>query len=198
MKLRSPKTRYHLTVRPGARILEVGGEKKSHPQANVVADVFSMYRKNDDPIFEMWNHQELVLASEDELPFDEDAFDYVICCQVLEHLDNPVPLLYEMSRVAKKGYVEVPSLVNEYMAPNPKHKWVCMEIDHKMVLMEKAQIGMDNPIRHFGSLFTTVLNEDSLAFKTFVRANQDIFSVRHEWEADIDFEINPGWLLQTF
>lgn len=38
-----------------------------------------------------------------QLPFDDETFDSVILCFVLEHLDNPLKALSELKRVLKKG-----------------------------------------------------------------------------------------------
>ncbi|MEM6295372.1 MAG: class I SAM-dependent methyltransferase [Myxococcota bacterium] len=35
------------------------------------------------------------------LPYPDDAFDLVVCCEVLEHLDDPAAGLKEVARVAK-------------------------------------------------------------------------------------------------
>lgn len=35
------------------------------------------------------------------LPYEDDAFDLVVCCEVLEHLERPADGLREVSRVAK-------------------------------------------------------------------------------------------------
>lgn len=43
-------------------------------------------------------------ASVYSLPWDDDAFDLVLCCEVLEHLSDPARGLAELSRVAR-GYV---------------------------------------------------------------------------------------------
>lgn len=40
-------------------------------------------------------------ASIYELPYPDDAFDLVVCCEVLEHLDEPEKGLAEVVRVAK-------------------------------------------------------------------------------------------------
>jgi ubiquinone/menaquinone biosynthesis C-methylase UbiE len=39
----------------------------------------------------------------EDLPFPEDSFDYILSLQVLEHVENPMPLLKEMYRVLKPG-----------------------------------------------------------------------------------------------
>jgi len=40
-------------------------------------------------------------ASVYELPYDDDAFDLVVCCEVLEHLEHPDRGLREVVRVAR-------------------------------------------------------------------------------------------------
>ena len=50
---------------------------------------------------------------EDELPFQEETFDIVICNDVLEHLENPAVALKNIKRVLKKGgilYINTPNL----------------------------------------------------------------------------------------
>jgi ubiquinone/menaquinone biosynthesis C-methylase UbiE len=48
-----------------------------------------------DPIIEVRR------ASAYELPYDDDAFDLVVCCEVLEHLERPADALKELARVAR-------------------------------------------------------------------------------------------------
>jgi len=49
-----------------------------------------------------------------DIPFEDQEFDLIICCQVLEHLNfNPVPVVAEMNRILKQGgllYLAVPNL----------------------------------------------------------------------------------------
>jgi ubiquinone/menaquinone biosynthesis C-methylase UbiE len=37
-----------------------------------------------------------------EIPFKDNSFDLVICCEVLEHLDDPKKALSELARVSKQ------------------------------------------------------------------------------------------------
>ena len=49
----------------------------------------------------------------DKLPYEDNEFDFVYARHVIEDLYNPFNLLKEMSRVAKKGYIETPSPLAE-------------------------------------------------------------------------------------
>ncbi len=46
---------------------------------------------------------EFVNASAYELPFEENTFDIVVSCEVIEHLQEPERMLEEISRVLKSG-----------------------------------------------------------------------------------------------
>jgi ubiquinone/menaquinone biosynthesis C-methylase UbiE len=44
-------------------------------------------------------------ASAYELPFEDRSFDLVVCCEVLEHLDDPVRGVAEVARVARRAAI---------------------------------------------------------------------------------------------
>jgi len=46
-------------------------------------------------------HVNAQVASALDLPFDDDAFDVVICLEVLEHLEDPAAAVRELSRVSR-------------------------------------------------------------------------------------------------
>ncbi len=52
------------------------------------------------------------LANE-RLPYEDKEFDFVFARHILEDMYNPFPLIAEMSRVGKAGYIECPSPIAE-------------------------------------------------------------------------------------
>lgn len=67
------------------------------PERFVMSDLdVSRIDPGIDPVLEV---QE---ASVYDLPWDDSTFDLVICCEVLEHLDDPERGLREVSRVASR------------------------------------------------------------------------------------------------
>lgn len=57
------------------------------------------------------------LGSGESLPFSNDSFDFINCCEVIEHVSHPDQVLEEMHRVLKlggKAYVSVPSRFGFY------------------------------------------------------------------------------------
>ena len=57
-----------------------------------------------------------VRLQDSRLPFDDESFDVVIMCEVLEHLNfNPLPLLKEINRILAPGgifYLSLPNYAN--------------------------------------------------------------------------------------
>ncbi len=60
-------------------------------------------------------------------PFKEKEFDFIICSHVLEHLDDPVRVCAELSRISKAGYIEVPNYCIDLFIRNNDiiHTWLC-------------------------------------------------------------------------
>jgi len=190
MKHCNPKSRYHLNIKKTEYVLEVGGGHNPHYRSNVIVDKFinSNYHRHAD--IKVLSHQQFIQADGEALPFDDKSFDFVICNQVLEHTENPEQFLKEQMRVAKRGYLEVPSLIGEYLFPKESHKWLILEIDNKLVLMDKQKFWFKSNL-DFGFLFLTWLQKTSIGYKIMMDTKPNFMTVRYEWHDDIDFVVNP-------
>ncbi len=192
MKIRNPRSRHHLKIKKSWKVLEIGGGHNPHPRANVVVDKYidnNAHRGGDLKVYE---HQKFMQADAENLPFDDNEFDYVICCHVLEHAENPEKFVKEMSRVAKRGYLEVPSLIGEYLVPKYSHEWCTVEIEGQVVLKSKADIDFPKEGLNFGDLFLYYLNSKSLPFKMFLKTTPSILTVNYEWENEVPLLVNSN------
>jgi SAM-dependent methyltransferase len=63
------------------------------------------------------------------MPFRDQAFDYVICSNVLEHVIDPVAVAREISRVGRAGYIEVPEAASAKIVDFPSHLWWCRLVE---------------------------------------------------------------------
>lgn len=66
------------------------------------------------------NNAELIRGLGEELPFDSNSIDYVICTEVLEHVLDPKILLIELKRVIKENGRIITSIPNEKLINNIK------------------------------------------------------------------------------
>ena len=190
MKIRNPKSRSDLKIGKNDNVLEVGGGHNPHPRSNVIVDKFidSNYHRSGD--IKVRRNQKFMQADGENLPFKDKEFDYVISNQVLEHVDNPAKFLDEQMRVAKRGYLEAPCLFGEYLFPKESHRWLILEIDRKIVMVEKK-----NVFRHaafdISDVFLHYLPGISISYKMLKRNNPRLFNVAIEWDDKFEYIIEP-------
>jgi hypothetical protein len=72
------------------------------------------------------------ICASEPWPYEDDAFDFAVCVTTLEDVRDPLRVCHELSRVAKAGYVEVPTTEWElaWWVQGPwvgyqHHRWLC-------------------------------------------------------------------------
>jgi hypothetical protein len=77
-------------------------------------------------------------------PWPDGFFDFAVCVTTLEDIRDPVAVCAELSRVARAGYIEVPTLWAELLHcwEGPylgfeHHRWLCEMEDGGLVFMHK-------------------------------------------------------------
>jgi SAM-dependent methyltransferase len=190
MKIRSPFDRSDLRIKKKDKVLEIGSGHNPSFRSNVIVEKFveSNYHRCGD--VNIYAHQRFINADGEKLPFKDKEFDYVICNQVLEHVDDPIAFVNEQSRVAKRGYIETPSLLGEYLFPKKSHKWVILDIDNQLVMFEKSKMP-GNYQNNYGELFLNYLPYQSLVYKLLWLTEGDLMINRYEWVDSIDVIVNP-------
>lgn len=111
---------------PDATVLDVGGWACPFNRAQWILDAQpyetrGFYRTfggppsqgGDDEWFtrETWIQRDI--CDHTPWPFSDKQFDFAICSHTLEDLRDPIWVCQELVRVAKAGYIEVPSRVHE-------------------------------------------------------------------------------------
>jgi hypothetical protein len=102
-----------------ALVLDVGGWGKPYARADWVIDlmpyetrgIYGERAEGERFSAETWVERDI--CSRDPWPFTNDQFDFAICSHTLEDVRDPVWVCSELQRVARAGYVEVPSRVEE-------------------------------------------------------------------------------------
>jgi glycosyltransferase involved in cell wall biosynthesis len=118
-----------LDIQPQERVLDIGGGDSPFVRANVVTDAFpdmNAHRSGRSACLkaEDGSDMEFVQCFAEELPFEDKAFDVAYCRMVLEHAIDPAAACREMMRVARRGFLETPSPLAEYLGGHPTHRWI--------------------------------------------------------------------------
>lgn len=190
MTRRTPKNRSDLNIKKSDKVLEVGGGHNPHPRSNMVVDKFLDTNYHRSGNIKVLDHQQFMQADGEALPFKDNEYDYVICCQVLEHVEHPEQFLAEQFRVAKKGFLEVPSLLGEYLFPRESHKWIMHELDGVLYLVDKEKLGFKVGM-DLTELTQMYLPKNSIGFKILERTHPNLITIRIEWEGDFKYVVNP-------
>ena len=86
-------------------ILDIGCGYNANKFAKVICDVQDLSNHYQDKKF--------IRLSENKLPFKDKEFDYVILSHVMEHVPNLLEFKDEIVRIAKAGYIELPTKLND-------------------------------------------------------------------------------------
>jgi ubiquinone/menaquinone biosynthesis C-methylase UbiE len=118
------------------------------------------------------NISKLVLASANDLPFRESAFNLVTCNMVVEHLEDPAKTFRELARVLSPGgelIIHTPNLLNYAVFLNH----TVMRVLPRKFVLRFIQLGENRK------------TED--IFPTFYRAN----TVRRLAQVGAEFDLSP-------
>lgn len=190
MIIRQPLGRDDLKIGRKARVLEIGSGHNPMYRSDVLIDKYTDDDSHRCGAIRIYPHQQFISAQGERLPFEDKAFDYVICNQVLEHAEDPAQFIAEITRVGCRGYIEVPSMPGELMFPKISHKWVILPLDGKLVFYEKSRMP-GNYRNDYGELFLNYLPYQSLPFKMLYFSEPNLMITSIEWENDLEILVNP-------
>ncbi len=140
------------SVGPDNVVLDIGAWGRPFTRADWVMDLMpyetrGLYgRDGPDPerfSAETWIRRDI--CDREPYPFDDKSVDFVICSHTLEDVRDPIWVCDEMVRIAKAGYVEIPSRLEEqsYGFQGPWAGW-----GHHRWLIEKQGDRLDFVFKH--------------------------------------------------
>jgi hypothetical protein len=103
-----------------ALVLDVGAGASPFPRADWVLDLVPWQGRGlygyDDHGPERFGADTWVIhdvCAREPFPFADKQFDFVVCSHTLEDVRDPIWVCGELSRIAKAGYIETPSRLEE-------------------------------------------------------------------------------------
>lgn len=168
-------------------VLDIGSGDKPFWRADVIVDKYLSddgQRHSGSMLYD--KRKIFIKANIEDLPFKDKAFDFVFCSHLLEHVENPDKAIKELTRVAKNGYLEVPSAILELLAPFPPHLWYCSYFDNTLIFRQKGR--EDNFFRDNVERFGKAIFNNNL-FQYLLARHINIIFICLYWENNINYKI---------
>lgn len=170
-----------MNIGPHDLVLEIGSGDNPKPRSDVLCD--KLPEDDTQRGGKITLDRPFIAADGQYLPFTDKSFDYIICCHVLEHAEDPAMFISELMRVGKGGYIETPTELGEKLYGWPYHRWLInLAPSGRLIFKHKAE---DGP---FGQLFHHLFFTDP-DYARFHNRNSSLFLIQYEWSGKIDYEI---------
>ncbi len=151
------------------KVLDIGCGYTANENATTLCDVIDLQEQYPDKKF--------VKLESKNLPFSDKEFDFVIASHVLEHVENPEFFINELQRISNKGYIEVPTTLEDNLVFENKkdHLWhIYFDDDNKKLYINKK-------VQVFEPILTV---SSSQKFRNFFRNS---LVIELYWEDKIDY-----------
>ena len=155
-------------------ILDIGCGYNANKFAKVVCDIQDLSNYYQD--------KEFIRLTEKKLPFKDKEFDFVVASHVIEHVQDVDFFIKEIERVSKKGYIELPTMLEDNLVFENKndHIWH-MDFDdvgNRLLISKKIQyfepVLTVSTIKKLNEIFRTSLVLELI------------------WEDSINYIVNQG------
>lgn len=129
-------------VKRGEKVLDVGSGGEPFEKATHLVDMFPRDTQHRYNVLKTGGLP-FIQGNVLNLPVKKKAFDFVYCAHVLEHVDDPAKACDELMRVARRGYVEVPTRISDvvfnFVMKPDFHKWHVTMMDNSLIFVEYGE-----------------------------------------------------------
>jgi len=171
-----------LEKNPNWKVVDLASSNSGWKYADVFTDVndhSQYYKKKYD------GKKKFIQCNVEKTPFNDKEFDFVIASHILEHVDDPFNFCKELTRIGKRGYIEVPTPLWDNLVDGPTfvkygHKWWVTfdDSDNHIIINKKI-----NVVNKFLSI-----KEHNFHMAFF----RDSIITRLYWENDISIKKGDG------
>ena len=153
-------------------VLDIGCGYNANKFAKVICDV--------QDLSNYYQEKKFIRLTEKKLPFKDKEFDFVVASHVMEHVEDVEFFIKELQRVSKKGYIELPTILEDNLVFENKkdHLWHMDfdDVENKLLISKKVQ--------YFEPVLTVA------TVKKMSEVFRSSFILELFWEDIIDYKIN--------
>ena len=159
------------------KILDIGCGYSANNYATTICDV--------QDLSNFYKNKNFVILKNNDLPFNDNQFDFVISSHVMEHVKDLKYFIKEIERVSKRGYIELPTKLEDNLVFENKkeHLWQMDfdDVNQKLLISKKIQflepvltVSTIQKMRKYfkSSLVLELLWENKIEYE-FIEENQD-------------------------
>lgn len=191
-----------IDVRPDWLVLDVGSGHNPNSRADVLLDrdlLPSLHRSGRRALVP--EGRAMVVGDAVHMPFADGVFDFAIASHVAEHIEDVEGFLKELVRVARRGYLETPGPLTEYISNVSYHHW--------LVSLRGGRIVFERKISYIPpsyGLFAFFNLNDSIEGRVTYRSHSRWLGLSHRlltriwkkipsayvrlhWQGSIDFQV---------
>jgi hypothetical protein len=154
-----------------AVVLDVGGWAAPFARADWVIDIMPYETRarpsREEPVerftSKTWLQRDL--CDREPYPFADEEIDFAVCSHTLEDVRDPLWICAELNRIAKAGYIEVPSRLEEQSlgvqgpwAGWSHHRWLVDVEDGQLEFCHKPHLVNVRASSHFPPEFWSALD----------------------------------------
>ncbi len=182
-------------INQGDKVLEIGPGGLPHPRSDVFLELnivdADMARAQRGFVPKPNLTKPIVYYDGHKFPFRDNEFDYIICSHVIEHVSREQLDLFisEMQRVARKGYIEFPTVFYELINYQPVHLYLMNFRGHKILFMDKQKFKSNNIHRIYREMF---YGRDAYMKESFQKYKELFFS-GFEWKDKIEYAFTESY-----
>ena len=155
-------------------MLDIGCGFTANKNATVIADI--------QDLSNFYSKKTFIKITDKKLPFKDNEFDFVIASHVIEHVEDFQFFIKELERVAKKGYIELPTRFGDNLIFENKsdHIWWFIFDDQKKKLVGSKKNQLVEP---FMSVATSKIIDNYF---------RESMVLELYWEEKIDYVIDDS------
>ena len=163
-----------LKENPNWKVLDIGCGYTAHERANVICDI--------QDLSDFYKNKKFIKLEKNTLPFKNKEFDFVIASHVIEHVKNVETFISELERVSNKGYIELPTILNDNLVFENKndHIW------HTEFDDVQKKINISNKLQYLEPVLTV---SSSKKFEIIFRQS---LVLELYWENSIEFSLKEN------
>jgi len=136
---------YNFGIKTSDKVLDIGSGNIPFHLATHLADI-TAENDNFGRAGVPFKHIEEIPVYEcnlENLPFEDNEFDFVYCSHVLEHVIDPDMACSELMRVGKRGFIESPTRGKDIWLNTAKisnHRWAIEKENKRLIFSEYSTI----------------------------------------------------------